>query len=595
MKIRIATLALPAFLLPSLFCAALGQTVAPSDPSNAGFGTQKIGKSSSPVGYNITNPETSAVKFTVQATPADYQIEKNSCTGNVAAKATCVVYVTFSPVAEGSRPGQLSVSYPAVAGGSTARSLPPIPLIGNGKLPDLVVSASRVYFAPQEAGTASAPQTITLTNHSTSDLTITSVAATGDFSFEGFHDSKALKQGETLVLVVRFKPSREAESEGMLTILSSAEDSPQDVYLSGSTRNALSDLCAASPRAELAVVFVVFLLYWLAVVVVRWNRIARPTREFLKAELDSLQSELETAANGKQGDDEFRAGKIKGLIATARNLIDNPNDPWFRRAANVLFWSRGQEMTGWGYVYEAQIQMVALLSPQTVVARLESNEQQLRVVGDAPSLAMANAIHTQLTAVGADVDPDRRKALLAEAFNANFDRDEKEFAGLVSWQNKASWLVGCGLVLILMLTGVIHHHSILFLVGATGGLLSRLSRSLERKDVPSDYGASWTTLFLSPVAGALGAWAGILISGLAVQLNVLGSVFNVDWSTAPCEPTTLAIALAFGFSERLLDGVFDQLVGKTGVAQTTSTNPQPPPKTTSAPPAGQAADQSAKK
>lgn len=583
---RIAILALSAFLLPALCCAAFGQILAPSDPSNPGFGTQKIGKSSSPVGYNITNPETSAVRFTVQASPADYQIEKSNCTGEVAAKAICVVYVTFSPVAEGSRPGQLSVSYPAVAGGSAARSLPPISLNGNGKLPDLVVSSSRVSFAPQEAGTVGAPQTITLTNNSTGDLTITSVAATGDFSFEGFHDSKTLKHSEDVVLVVRFKPSREAESEGVLTILSSAEDSPQNVYLSGSTRNALSDLCTASPRAELAVVFVLCLLYWLAVVMIRWNRIARPTREFLKAEIGSLQSELETAANGKQGDDQFRAESIKGLIATARNLIDNPADPWFRRAANVLFWSRGQEMTGWGYVYEAQIQMVPLLSPQTVVARLESNEQQLRVAGDAPSIAMANAIHTQLTAVGADVDPDRRKALLAEALDANFDRDENEFAGLVSWQNKASWLVGCGLVLILMLTGVIHHHSILFLVGATGGLLSRLSRSLDRKDVPTDYGASWTTLFLSPVAGALGAWAGILVSGLAVQLNVLGSVFNVDWSTAPCEPTTLGIALVFGFSERLLDGVFDNLVAKSGVAQST---------TSSQPTAGQAADQSTKK
>jgi hypothetical protein len=230
-------------------------------------------------------------------------------------------------------------------------------------------------------------------------------------------------------------------------------------------------------------------------------------------------------------------------------------------------------MTGWGYVYEAQIQMASLLSDATVVARLESNEQQLRIANNSASLAMANAIHAELTAATADVE--RRKALLAEALNANFDCDEKEFSGLVSWQNKTSWLVGCGLILILALTAAVHHHSILFLVGATGGLLSRLSRSLDRKDVPTDYGASWTTLFLSPVAGALGAWAGILLSGLAVNLNVLGPIFKVDWSEAPCEPTTLAIALAFGFSERLLDGVFDKVEEKTGVAQTTSTNPPP--------------------
>lgn len=102
-----------------------------------------------------------------------------------------------------------------------------------------------------------------------------------------------------------------------------------------------------------------------------------------------------------------------------------------------------------------------------------------------------------------------------------------------------------------------------------GGLLSRLSRSLNRKDVPTDYGASWTTLFLSPVAGALGAWSGILLSGLAVKLNVLGSIFNVDWAEAPCQTMTLAIALVFGFSERLLDTVFEGIEGKSQTSKST--------------------------
>jgi hypothetical protein len=135
----------------------------------------------------------------------------------------------------------------------------------------------------------------------------------------------------------------------------------------------------------------------------------------------------------------------------------------------------------------------------------------------------------------------------------------------------------CGRLLISALTGAIQRHSILFIVDAAGGLISRLSRSLDRKDVPTDYGASWTTLFLSPVAGAVDAWAGVLLSGLAVKLGVLGAVFNADWSDS-CHPITLGIALLFGFSERLLDGVFDKLVEKTGGGQTTATNPQPPPK-----------------
>jgi len=104
----------------------------------------------------------------------------------------------------------------------------------------------------------------------------------------------------------------------------------------------------------------------------------------------------------------------------------------------------------------------------------------------------------------------------------------------------------------------------LFLVGGTGGLLSRLSRSLDRKDVPTDYGASWTTLFLSPVVGALGAWAGILLIGLAHSLNVLGSALAANWNN-PHDPMTLAVALLFGFSERLLSSIFGELENKAGV------------------------------
>jgi Putative Ig domain len=168
------------------------------------------------------------------------------------------------------------------------------------------------------------------------------------------------------------------------------------------------------------------------------------------------------------------------------------------------------------------------------------------------------------------------QALLGRAQGTLHDRGDTSFADLVSWQNKASWLVGCGLFTILMLTIAIPHHSILFIVGAAGGLISRMTRSLDRKDVPTDYGASWTTLFLSPVSGALGAWAGILIADLAAQFQVLGQVFKADFSE-PCVPTTLALAFVFGFSERLLDGVLDKLEEKSGV--TTPRNPQPAQRT----------------
>jgi hypothetical protein len=106
-------------------------------------------------------------------------------------------------------------------------------------------------------------------------------------------------------------------------------------------------------------------------------------------------------------------------------------------------------------------------------------------------------------------------------------------------------------------------HTVLFLVGAAGGLMSRLSRAVFRADVPTDYGASWTTLFLSPVVGALSAWAGVLLVGLAVKLQILGSAIPANWCD-PYNPMVLAIALMLGFAERLFDEILKPVEKKFG-------------------------------
>ncbi|MGB9236846.1 MAG: Ig domain-containing protein [Terriglobales bacterium] len=167
----------------------------------------------------------------------------------------------------------------------------------------------------------------------------------------------------------------------------------------------------------------------------------------------------------------------------------------------------------------------------------------------------------------------RWKALLSEALGLLYDRTDTDFDTLISWQNKTVWLVGTGSLLIVSLAAALQHE-VLFLVGATGGLLSRLSRSLQRADVPTDYGASWTTLFLSPVVGALAGWSGVLLVVVAVELNVLGAVFKVDWCDPYC-PLALGLAFLLGFSERAFDAVLSQLENKIQGQQSTSTSGQP--------------------
>lgn len=166
----------------------------------------------------------------------------------------------------------------------------------------------------------------------------------------------------------------------------------------------------------------------------------------------------------------------------------------------------------------------------------------------------------------------RLRALYAEAMNVVYSRRDTDFATLLSWHNKTIWLTGCGLLLILALAAALEN-DVLFLLGATGGLLSRLSRSLYRQDVPTDYGASWTTLFLSPVVGAIAGWAGVLLVHLCLTLGVLGPLFaSVSWDNS-FNTLSFALALVFGFSERAFDTVLSGLENKVVVGQSTPAAP----------------------
>ena len=133
--------------------------------------------------------------------------------------------------------------------------------------------------------------------------------------------------------------------------------------------------------------------------------------------------------------------------------------------------------------------------------------------------------------------------------------------------------MGIGSVLIVVLAIVVGN-AVLFVSGATGGYLSRMARQLKRADVPSDYGASWTTLFLSPTGGALSGWFGILLIVLMADSSLLGAAFQqIEWSL-PLAPLTLGLAFALGFSERLFDGIISSLEDKVDSDRQAATQPK---------------------
>ena len=144
----------------------------------------------------------------------------------------------------------------------------------------------------------------------------------------------------------------------------------------------------------------------------------------------------------------------------------------------------------------------------------------------------------------------------------------------MEWHNKAMWLVYLSLLSIVIL-GLVFRHEELFVVGAVGGLMSRMARSLFREDVPSDYGASWTTLFLSPLLGAISAWIGIALMAWLRDVEALGPQFSaLDWE-GPVTVWVTAIGFTLGFSERLFTSLLSKVEGR--VTQELDRRPPPPP------------------
>ena len=315
----------------------------------------------------------------------------------------------------------------------------------------------------------------------------------------------------------------------------------------------------------------VVLLFLASIWLVRWHNIARPNRELLKAEIQkaAVRFENETGA--------APAAYLQGLLTAATDSMKW--HPW-HTTWDFLFWSRGQEITGWSRIHEFQTASIGLLataSPvETIRARLQAIELDLIDSDKTHAKTIAGNIKDALETkppLGVEV----LRALLVEAATYANDEDVNECAQLVGWQTKAVWLAGVGCSLLVVLAYAVGN-PVLFIAGASGGYLSRLGRTLKRADVPTDYGASWTTLFLSPIVGALSGWFGILLIVVLAdsKMQVLGAAFQAVKRCCPLAPFTLGLAFALGFSERLFDGIISSLEDKVDSDKAASTKPQQP-------------------
>jgi hypothetical protein len=81
-------------------------------PASLSFGSETVGTTSAPQSVTLTNTGSTALKVTIGiggANPGDFN-QTNNCHAKVNAGASCTINVTFTPTAQGSRSGTVSVS-----------------------------------------------------------------------------------------------------------------------------------------------------------------------------------------------------------------------------------------------------------------------------------------------------------------------------------------------------------------------------------------------------------------------------------------------------------------------------------------------------
>ena len=98
--------------------------------------------------------------------------------------------------------------------------------------PSGILSPVGLTFAIQAVGTASAAQSVLLSNYGTTTLSITGITASGDFSQSGTCDS-SLAAGASCTISVTFTPTASGPRSGTVSVTDNAPGGTQTVSLSG--------------------------------------------------------------------------------------------------------------------------------------------------------------------------------------------------------------------------------------------------------------------------------------------------------------------------------------------------------------------------
>jgi hypothetical protein len=201
-------------------------------PASLAYAAQLINTSSASQPATLTNAGSVTVNISSIATSGPFS-QTNNCPAALAANSSCTINVVFTPTKAGTLTGTLTVVDDAPNSPQTTA------LTGVGTV--VSFSPTSLNFGNQTKGTSSSPQTITMTNNASTQISISKIYVTGSrvtsFIIQSTSTcplaSGVLAGKASCTIDVVFTPQLKGALNANVTAIDTGGGSPQNVPMSG--------------------------------------------------------------------------------------------------------------------------------------------------------------------------------------------------------------------------------------------------------------------------------------------------------------------------------------------------------------------------
>lgn len=229
-ELRAATYGRGLWQIPLLTAATAIQPAIALNPTSLTFAAQAVATASAPQTITVTNTGSAALTITQVAVAGDFT-ETDTCTAaSITINTTCTIQITFTPTATGPRTGTLTI-YGNVPGGQATATLS-----GTGTPPaPIVLTPLALTFPATTVNATAAAQNITVSNTSTTPLTLQTPTITGDFHIAANTCASTLPPSTGCTVSITFTPTASGTRTSTFTITDGAGTQTASLFGTGTT------------------------------------------------------------------------------------------------------------------------------------------------------------------------------------------------------------------------------------------------------------------------------------------------------------------------------------------------------------------------